>query len=138
MNHFLLPENDASEGLVSLRYGAFAMELLVNGLIRLGARRERMEAKLFGGARLSDGLPDMGGKNAAFAQEFLDRERIRHRGGSLRGDLARRVQFWPVSGRVRQLTLARGETLHFARAPETARDDDGTVEFFAARADRPG
>ena len=85
MNHFLLPDNPDDEGLVSLRYGAYAMELLINGLLTKGARRERMEAKLFGGGRLSDGLPDIGGKNADFARSFLEREGIPIVGASLGG-----------------------------------------------------
>jgi chemotaxis protein CheD len=128
MNHFLLPES--SEGLVSLRYGAFAMEQLINGLLAKGARREQMNAKLFGGGRLSDGLTDIGEKNATFAREFLEREGIRFAGGSLGGGLARRVQFWPVSGRARQQTLARGGEILFQ--PKLRRDaaSDGAVELF--------
>jgi chemotaxis protein CheD len=128
MNHFLLPES--SEGLVSLRYGAFAMELLINGLLGKGARRDRLEAKLFGGGRLSDGLTDVGEKNATFARDFLTRERIHFAGGSLGGPLARRIQFWPVSGRARQQTLARGDVLLFQpQAPRRAASD-GAVELF--------
>jgi chemotaxis protein CheD len=131
MNHFLLPESSDGEGAVSLRYGAFAMELLVNGLLRAGARRERLEAKLFGGGRLSDGLIDIGGKNAVFARSFLEREGIRFAGGSLGGGHARRIQFWPVSGRVRQQTLARGDAILFQQ-PVFHRDrrDEGAVELF--------
>jgi chemotaxis protein CheD len=127
MNHFLLPES--SEGLVSLRYGAFAMELLVNGLLSKGGRRERMEAKLFGGGRLSDSLTDVGEKNAAFARAFLEREGIALMGGSLGGSQARRIQFWPVSGRARQQTLARTDALLFQPKPRTGAGD-GTVELF--------
>jgi chemotaxis protein CheD len=128
MNHFLLPES--REGLVSLRYGAFAMELLINGLLSKGARRDRMEAKLFGGGRLSNGLADIGGANAAFAREFLDREGIDFAGGSLGGALARRIQFWPVSGRARQQTLARADPLLFQAKPPRDAAGDGIVELF--------
>ena len=106
MNHFLLPETKDSDQAASMRYGAHSMELLVNGLLSLGAKRERLQAKLFGGGQLSDNLTDVGEKNAAFAERYLKREGIPIIGGSLRGRQARRVQFWPVSGRVRQLTLA--------------------------------
>lgn len=130
MNHFLLPESPDGEGLVSLRYGAFAMELLINGLLGKGARRERMEAKLFGGGRLSDGLADIGGKNSAFARSFLEREGIRVIGGSLGGARARRVQFWPVSGRARQLVLDRADNLLFHPRPAPTSSRDGAVELF--------
>jgi chemotaxis protein CheD len=130
MNHFLLPESPDAEGLVSLRYGAFAMELLINGLLSKGARRERMQAKLFGGGRLSLGLADIGLRNAVFAREFLEREGILFAGGSLGGGLARRIQFWPVLGRARQLTLARGDDQLFRPKAMRASDGDGTVELF--------
>ena len=133
MNHFLLPGDDARPGEGGLRYGVQAMELLVNGLLRHGARRDRLEAKLFGGARLIDGLTDVGDQNAAFGERFLRDEGIRFEGGSLRGDRARRVQFWPVSGRARQICLAPSEATVFQaerqRRPEP-RDAGGAVELF--------
>jgi len=131
MNHFLLPGADDSEGV---RYGVQAMELLMNSLFSRGARRERMEAKLFGGARLQAGLTDVGAENAAFAERFLRSEGIRYLGGSLRGDQARRIQFWPVSGRARQALLARNEEAVFAaervRREAPKPDTGGDLELF--------
>lgn len=130
MNHFLLPGDENNEGL---RYGVNAMELLINGLLRRGAQRERLEAKLFGGARLIDGLTDVGEQNAAFAERFLADEGIRRAGGSLGGSRARRVEFWPASGRARQLQLAERESSVFGAeraytiAPQRATAD---VELF--------
>lgn len=103
MNHFLLPGEEGGGGEENLRYGVHAMELLINGLFRLGARRENLRAKLFGGARMVAGLSDIGAKNAAFANEFLAREGLVCVGGSLGGDHARRIQFWPTTGRARQI-----------------------------------
>ena len=132
MNHFLLPEGHDGEG-AGLRYGVQAMELLINGLFQLGARRERMEAKLFGGGRLMSGLGDIGAGNAAFAERFMQTEGIRIVSASLRGDNARRVQYWPVSGRARQVLIARSEDSVFAgerlSRVRTARND-GVVELF--------
>lgn len=130
MNHFLLPGDGETEGL---RYGVQSMELLVNGLLRRGARRERIEAKLFGGARLIDGLTDVGAQNADFAERFLRDEGIQNLGGSLRGDHARRVQFWPVAGRARQIRLEAGGISIFSQErvrkppPEP---DSGGLELF--------
>lgn len=107
MNHFLLPEGDGVTGASSLRYGAYAMELLVNALMRQGASRRRLRAKLFGGARLSEGLTDIGSRNARFATDFLRREGLHYEGGSLLGRHARRIQFWPATGRARQMELTR-------------------------------
>jgi chemotaxis protein CheD len=130
MNHFLLPgESAAGEGL---QYGAYAMELLINGLLSRGARRDRLEAKLFGGGRMLKGLTDIGRQNAAFAVQFLKDEGISHVGGSLGGDFARRIQYWPVSGRARQ-HLLEGEKSVFAqeRRPVRApKPDDGDLELF--------
>lgn len=111
MNHFLLP-GDGMEGRHNqtgdaMRFGVHAMELLVNGLLRRGAVRSRLQAKLFGGARMIKGLTDIGELNARFAEKFLAREGIALVGGSLRGEQGRRIQFWPVGGRARQVLLAK-------------------------------
>ncbi len=134
MNHFLLPSGDATSGAKAMQYGVHSMELLVNGLLQLGARRDRLEAHLFGGGRMISGLTDVGRQNAAFAEDFLAKEGIAYRGGSLRGDHGRRVQFWPVAGRVRQMALANNDSKVFAeerRAPVVAPPADvGAVELF--------
>ena len=108
MNHFLLP-GGRSQGAdrEAQRHGVHAMELLVNALLSRGARRDRLEAKLFGGARLVDGLTDVGRQNAEFAERFLADEGIRHTGGSLRGEHGRKIQYWPASGRARQSLMER-------------------------------
>lgn len=133
MNHFLLPGADGDEGL---RYGVQSMELLVNALLRRGARRERLEVKLFGGARLFDGLSDVGAQNAAFAERFLRDEGLAYAGGSLGGDRPRRIQYWPVGGRARQALLAPAAAKVFATetravaAPPKPAADAGALELF--------
>ena len=130
MNHFLLPGESGGEGL---RYGVQSMELLLNALLRKGARRERLEVKLFGGAHLFDGLSDVGAQNSAFAERFLRDEGLNYLGGSLRGDRARRIQYWPVSGRARQILLAPTESKVFAaerRQPIAKVEDTGALELF--------
>ena len=132
MNHFLLPGSDGP-GLPSAVHGVHAMELLVNGLLQRGARRERMEAKLFGGARMLRGLTDVGSLNADFAERFARRERIAITGGSLRGERGRRIQYWPVAGRARQLALAGPEAAVFTTErvrPSRQADEGGTLELF--------
>ena len=62
MNHFMLPRDDTSGALSrSARYGAYAMEVLINQLMRMGARRERLEAKVFGGGNVLADFVDQGG-----------------------------------------------------------------------------
>jgi chemotaxis protein CheD len=131
MNHFLLPEGDDSHGLEALRYGVHLMEVLINALLSNGAKRNRLEAKLFGGARMTARLADIGGKNVDFAESFLRREGIELLPGSVRGDRARRVQFWPASGRARQMLLAPaiGENMELRRPPLLPKIS-GDVELF--------
>jgi chemotaxis protein CheD len=108
LNHFLLPGGDASDR-TAMKYGLNSMELLINGLVRAGARRDRLEAKLFGGGRIVPGLTDIGAENGRFAEEFLRREGIRYLGGSLGGDQGRKIRVWPVSGQVQQMKLPAAE-----------------------------
>jgi len=132
MNHFLLPGADPARGdSENISIGVHAMELLVNALLAHGARRERIEAKLFGGARMMAGLSDIGDRNARFAEDFLKREGIQHVGGSLRGDSGRRVQFWPVSGRARQVFLADASIVREAAPVAPAKvEPAGDLELF--------
>ncbi len=134
MNHFLLPGNLRSAGDSSrdyaVRHGVHAMELLVNGLLQHGAQRSRMEAKLFGGARMMKGLTDVGELNATFAERFLKDERIALVGGSLRGGHGRRIQFWPVAGRARQILLGAEQDDVF-RAEDQVPDAPPSASFGA-------
>jgi chemotaxis protein CheD len=133
MNHFLLPGGDRRQDEADgLRYGVHAMELLVNALLARGACRSRLEGKLFGGARMIKGLADVGSLNAEFAEGFLRREGMSHAGGSLRGDCGRRVQYWPVSGRARQVFLDAGGPEVFARETRPPRPlpQAGALELF--------
>lgn len=132
MNHFLLPGPEAVQrSQEAERYGVHLMELLVNGLLQMGARRDRLEAKLFGGARTVEGLSDIGARNASFAETFLETENIKYLGGSLGGDNGRRVQFWPVSGRARQAMIAAGIAVQpIAPSIPLKPSGSGDAEFF--------
>lgn len=100
MNHVLFVDDTRSAD-AAYGFGVNAMELLINGLLRLGADRRALQAKVFGGARMIDGLSDAGNKNAAFVREFLKREGIVEVGVDIGGNKARRVEFWPGTGRAR-------------------------------------
>ncbi|MBQ1203445.1 MAG: chemotaxis protein CheD [Loktanella sp.] len=104
MNHFLLAiggDNDPAD----VKYGVNAMELLINTILRNGADRRRLQAKAFGGARMTAHARDIGASNAEFALGFLEREGITCLSKSLGGLLARRVQFNPTTGAARQLQI---------------------------------
>jgi chemotaxis protein CheD len=130
MNHIVLP--DAPEGdLRRASAGVNAMELLINGVIRAGGARARLQAKLFGGARMISGLTDIGGRNADFARGFLDREGIPCVSESLGGTQGRRVQFWPCTGRARQMLMGSAEVPpeEVAPLPRTA-EPGNDIELF--------
>lgn len=122
MNHFLLPFGPKAAASSPERYGVHAMEVLINALLKSGARRNRLQAKLFGGARMSSTLSDIGLSNARFAREFLATEEIPCLAESLGGGSARRVLFRPVTGQARQLLVAdttvEVPTAQPARAPQ--------------------
>jgi len=103
MNHFMLPEGgeDDESGGTPARYGLYAMEVLINDLLKGGARRSRMKAKLFGGGSVIRGMTAMnvGDRNATFALEFLRTEKIPIVAQDLREPFARKVAFMPTSGR---------------------------------------
>ena len=117
MNHFLLPEGAGVGADASRRYGAYAMELLINDVLKAGGRRDRLEAKLFGGGRMFDSLSDVGAANADFAEKFLADEGIPVVSRSLRGAGGRRIHYWPVSGRARQRVVTDGAILPPATPP---------------------
>ena len=137
MNHFLLPQSDG-EDRDAKRYGVNAMELLINGLLKRGAVRERLEAKIFGGANVIAGLSDIGSRNAAFAEQYLADEGIRLVGGDVGGSTPRRIQYWPADGRARQLAmppmdnvkLVERELAQSAPPRRVARESDDDVELF--------
>lgn len=104
MNHILLPDGGTAD-LRSASIGANAMELLINGLIREGATRGNLQAKLFGGASMIRGLSSIGERNSRFALDYLHRECIPCASQSLGGSRGRRVKFWPTTGRAQQLQL---------------------------------
>lgn len=135
MNHFLLPDGGDRDG-GALRYGAYAMEQLINGLLGRGAARERLEAKLFGGANVVASLSGVGWRNADFAEQFLMREGITVVGGDLRGSAPRRIQYWPTTGRARQLAIATDaqhlaqQEIRGARQGLKATEEERDLELF--------
>lgn len=100
MNHFMLPDGGGVDG-ASARYGLYAMEMLVNELLRAGARRERLQAKVVGGGNVLPGFvtDPIGTRNATFVRKFLAEERIPIVGADLMGPHARRLAYFPGSGR---------------------------------------
>ena len=103
MNHFLLAEQSGSARDrygASARYGAFAMEQLINKVLSLGSgKKANLEIKVFGGGKINSALDDVGAKNIDFVRQFLHDEGYVLAGQDLGGTYARRVLFKPHSGR---------------------------------------
>ena len=108
MNHFMLPEDRSvgenswtnGVGALATRYGSHAMESLINELMKLGARRERLEVKIFGGGKILPAMTDVGAKNIAFAKAFLKIEGFKIAAEDVGEIFPRRVVYFPKTGRV--------------------------------------
>ncbi len=114
MNHMLLAVSGGGDTSCALS-GINAMEVLINDLVKLGAVRGRLRAKVFGGARMISGFSDIGAKNAAFTLSYLGQEGIPLITQSLGGNSARNLRFWPGIGRAMQkMTNAPVRDMAFA------------------------
>jgi chemotaxis protein CheD len=117
MNHFLLAEQSGSalgRYGASARYGAFAMEQLLNTVLSRGSRnKSNLDIKVFGGGLVTSMLQDIGAKNIEFVREFLANEGYALAGEDVGGTYARRVLFKPRTGRVfvKRLGSTEGATV---------------------------
>jgi chemotaxis protein CheD len=138
MNHFLLPGESTTDPMSeSGRYGVFAMEQLINELLKRGARRATLQAKVFGGGHVMKNFTTItvGSRNAEFVLEFLRTEGIRVASRDLLDVHPRRVAFFPASGRAlckhlkqADSTLLAAEQNYSARL--STRAVAGAVELF--------
>jgi chemotaxis protein CheD len=104
MNHFMLPEGQGDSG----RYGSFAMELLINQLMKRGATRSSLEAKVFGGGAVIASMTSLnvGERNTQFVMDYLRTERIPVVSKDVLDNCARKVCMLPASGKVLMKRLA--------------------------------
>lgn len=113
MNHFMLPDGDNLDG--GGRYGSYAMELLINEMLKKGARRESMQAKVFGGAQVMAGFTTMnvGERNTKFVLDYLATERIPIVSQDVLDIHPRKVCFFPTTGKalVKRLAHSHPENL---------------------------
>lgn len=122
MNHILLPDSGDWSRLNN--FGGSAMDRLVNALLKEGASKSDMRAKIFGGAAMIAGLSDVGERNAAFVRDYLGREGIPCDAESTGGKAARQVKFWPRDGRAQQRFVTGFEE------PKPALSSESEVELF--------
>ena len=134
LNHFMLPEGGDGSG----RYGSYAMEVLINQMMKLGAQRASMEAKIFGGGAVIGGMisSKVGERNTEFVMHYLKTERIPVVSKDVLDIYPRKVCFMPVSGKAMVKRLASGNTEALQAqdraaaqraAPETS---GGSVDLF--------
>ncbi|MCD4500121.1 chemoreceptor glutamine deamidase CheD [Chromobacterium vaccinii] len=104
MNHFLLPEGslELGSGASAARFGVNAMELLITDMQKLGAMRNRLEAKIFGAGNVLDGMTvvRVGERNSDFIRNYLANEQIPILAEDLLGEYARKVYFFTETGKV--------------------------------------
>jgi len=104
MNHFILPgDPDLHRFNDSARYGINAMELLINGLMNLGANRSYLTAKVFGGGNILHGVSEEkspGPQNARFVLDFMKYEKIKVASMDLGGKEGRKIFFNTHTGDV--------------------------------------
>jgi chemotaxis protein CheD len=143
MNHFMLPEDTTqgksswldNEAGLATRYGSFAMESLINGLLKLGARRERLEVKLFGGGHILNVGMDVGDRNIDFARHWLKVEGYKVVAEDVGETVPRRVVYFPANGKVRVKHLRPLESREIAQREQqylrkTAKPAAGEIELF--------
>jgi len=136
LNHFMLP--DAGGAADSGRYGAYAMEVLINELIKLGASRTTMEAKVFGGGAVIGGMNSLnvGERNTRFVLDYLKTERIDVVSKDVLDVYPRKVCFLPASGKamVKRLATTNSDTLAAqelaAQKAQASGSSGGSVDLF--------
>lgn len=104
MNHFMLAApsgfGDSDSWAESGRYGSYAMEMLINGILSRGGHRNRLEAKVFGGGKIYDGSMDVGAKNAAWALDYLEQEGMPPMKADVGDVCPRKVYYFTDTGKV--------------------------------------
>jgi chemotaxis protein CheD len=122
MNHFMLPaekaagrnDNGVAHGLsADAAYGSYAMERLINCILKYGGRRENLEIKIFGGGRIMGGMADVGLQNIHFVRSYLRTDGLSAVVEDVGGDFPRRMAYFPATGKamVKKLRNVRSETI---------------------------
>lgn len=139
MNHFMLPQGHSGgwgRDPESARFGNFAMEKLINELIKAGCARHALEIKVFGGGHVTDSSNAIGTANGDFVLRYLEAEGLRCAARDLGGQLPRRIHYFPATGKVvRRLiggsecfAVVREETQYASRL--SSHTTAGDIELF--------
>ena len=131
MNHFLLAADSEGPGAENAKlYGAYLIELLLNEMYAQGSVKKNFRVKLFGGAQSISSTLDPGEKNSNCIQKYFANENIHVSSASLRGNLGRVVEFFPVSGQARQKFLQKIEPTLIPAPQRTQQQTLNEVELF--------
>lgn len=139
MNHFMLPHSKAGHwagDLQSTRFGNFAMEKLINELLKVGCSRSSLEIKVFGGGNVTDTQNAIGTENSEFILRYLEAEGLRFAAQDLGGSLPRRIHYYAATGKVVRRMLGTGESYAVAREEKeyvsrlSSRPAGGEIQLF--------
>ncbi|MEE4245114.1 MAG: chemoreceptor glutamine deamidase CheD [Kangiellaceae bacterium] len=143
MNHFMLPvtpgaKNDYSNVTsASARYGNYAMEFLINNIIRNGGERRYLEVKLFGGSKVIKRMSDVGEKNIKFILQYVESEALNVLAKDLGGESPRKVVYNPLTGvvRIKKLRNLHNDTIieredTYMHQIQTTEQSSGDIELF--------
>lgn len=121
MNHFMLPQenefssdNWGSNPVTSAsRYGNWAMEYLINGILKRGGKKENLEVKVFGGGQMMASMTDIGQKNILFIYQYLSSEGLKMEAADVGDIYARKVLYFPDTGsvKVRRIKNVKNDTI---------------------------
>jgi chemotaxis protein CheD len=138
MNHFMLPQMGSGRSILTLggteaRYGNWAMEVLINEILKCGGNKRDLEVKLFGGGKVLDNMTmDIGKRNIDFVFNFLDQEGIAVAAHDVGGRFPRKLLYFPHTGKVKvrklkstnQATVVRREAAYLQDIKNVPRDGD--------------
>lgn len=142
MNHFMLPMSEDESRMwgtnavsSATRYGNFAMEQLINTILKQGGHRRNLEVKIFGGGRILAQMTDVGRRNIAFVQEYIRTEDLRLVAEDIGDIYPRKVLYFPLTGKARMKKLqalhddsvAQEETRYMGKLRKPV---EGSVELF--------
>ncbi len=137
MNHFMLPDVGVSDVnnpvSPSMRYGTYAMETLIDDLLKAGAKRQNLEAKVFGGGNVLKGFSQMnvGERNAKFVRHYLRTQHMPVIAEDLNDIYPRKVYFFPKTGKVlvRKIKELRNDTLAVREIEYASRLKTGAISL---------
>lgn len=143
MNHFMLPASDSGDwnGGASLtssanRYGNYAMEHMINDILKHGGQRRNLEVKIFGGGQIIQAMTNIGRRNIEFVRHYLTMEGLQVVNEDVGDVYPRKILYFPATGRVRLRKLQNLHNDTIIRREQAYQQDlqvsplEGSIELF--------